>query len=118
MLVDTDDLLVDAEDEKDNVAIITPESEADQPAVPRADDCTSSGPLPRPGSLPANSQVVEAMKELVLPPLEGQPPILLDATHTWEIENWKAEPRRAHGPIFEAGGHPWYVIHPRAGSIT
>lgn len=39
MLVDSDDILADAENEKDDLAIITPDSDVDQPSVPRADDC-------------------------------------------------------------------------------
>src|SRR5688572_26548397 len=64
------------------------------------------GPLALLGSW-LTSLAVEAMKELVLPPLEAQPPILHDVYHTWEIPNWRQEPRRGHGPIFEAGGYPW-----------
>lgn len=55
----------------------------------------------------ADALVDEAMKEIVLPPLHEQPPILADAVHTWHIENWRSLPRREHGPIFEAGGFPW-----------
>ena len=39
MLVDSDDILVDAENEKDDVAIINPDSDAELPGLPRADDC-------------------------------------------------------------------------------
>jgi hypothetical protein len=53
--------------------------------------------------------VVEGMKELVLPLLPEQPPVLEDKVHTWAIENWRDHPRRDHGPTFEAGGHPWYA---------
>jgi hypothetical protein len=48
MLVDSDDILVDAENEKDDVAIITPDSDVDQPGAPRADDCTSTPWPPSP----------------------------------------------------------------------
>jgi ubiquitin carboxyl-terminal hydrolase 7 len=48
------------------------------------------------------------MKELVLTPLSEQPDILETKVHNWQIENWRDHPRRDHGPIFEAGGHPWY----------
>lgn len=45
--VDSDDILLDAENEKDDVAIITPDSDMDidQPVVIRADDCMSTSPL-------------------------------------------------------------------------
>jgi hypothetical protein len=39
MLVDSDDILVDTENEKDDVAIINPDSDAELPGLPRADDC-------------------------------------------------------------------------------
>jgi hypothetical protein len=54
------------------------------------------------------SLVDEGMYELVLPALPEQPPILETQVHNWSIENWRDHPRRDHGPIFEAGGHPWY----------
>jgi hypothetical protein len=106
MIVDSEDLLNDAEAEKDDadIAIINPE---DEPAY-RADDCESS-------AIPGlyhwlTCSVVEGMKELVLPDLQEQPPILETQVHNWAIENWRDHPRRDHGPIFEAGGHPWYTI--------
>lgn len=49
----------------------------------------------------------EAIKELVLPPLDQQPRILETVYHTWEITNWNELQKREHGPIFEAGGYPW-----------
>jgi len=39
MLVDSDDILVDTENEKDDVAIINPDSDPELPGLPRADDC-------------------------------------------------------------------------------
>ena len=106
MIVDSEDLLNDAEAEKDDgdIAIINPE---DEPAC-RADDCRISD-LPRLYYW-LTCLVVEAMKEIVLPDLQEQPPILETQVHNWHIENWRDHPRRDHGPIFEAGGHPWYTI--------
>lgn len=49
----------------------------------------------------------EAMKELVLPPLVEEPPIIADAVYTWHIEGWRRLSKKEHGPVFEAGGHPW-----------
>jgi ubiquitin carboxyl-terminal hydrolase 7 len=49
----------------------------------------------------------EAMKELVLPPLLEEPTIIADVVHTWHIEGWRSLAKKEHGPIFEAGGHPW-----------
>ncbi|CZT50859.1 related to human ubiquitin-specific protease [Rhynchosporium secalis] len=85
MLIDSDEYM-NEEDAKDDVVNIDPDQ-----SVPRADD-------------------FEKMTELVLYPLPEQPPTLEYATSTWEIENWKELPRRARGPIFHAGGHPWRVL--------
>lgn len=52
------------------------------------------------------------MKELVLPPLPEEPPILEDAVHTWQIEAWNSLSKKEHGPVFHAGGHPWCVCPP------
>lgn len=49
------------------------------------------------------------MKELTLPPLIDEPKILGDYEHTWTVENWRSLSKREHGPIFHAGGHPWFV---------
>lgn len=48
------------------------------------------------------------MKSRVLPLLPDLE-VESEAVHTWELENWRNLPRRARGPIFECGGHPWYV---------
>jgi ubiquitin carboxyl-terminal hydrolase 7 len=105
MVVDSEDLLNDAEAEKDDgdIAIINPEDEP----VFRADDCMRTYPPELHNSL--TRLVVEGMKELVLPPLTEQPPILDTQVHNWQIENWRDHPRRDHGPAFESGGHPWYA---------
>ncbi|KAH8654046.1 ubiquitin carboxyl-terminal hydrolase [Tricladium varicosporioides] len=89
MLVDTEDLLVEQENEKDDLAIIDPDSDAETPL--RADN-------------------YEAMKELVLPPLQEQPEVICDGEYTWNIEGWRTMPRREHGPVFEVGGFPWRVL--------
>ncbi|RFU33440.1 hypothetical protein B7463_g2871, partial [Scytalidium lignicola] len=95
MLVDTDEYVIDPpENEKEDVAIINPDqlgSDVELPDIPRADD-------------------YEAMKELILPPLVEQPPIIEDAIHTWNIENWRSMSKKEHGPIFLAGGYPWRVL--------
>jgi ubiquitin carboxyl-terminal hydrolase 7 len=49
----------------------------------------------------------EAMKDIVLPPLVEEPPIIADVVHTWNIEGWQQLAKREHGPTFEAGGYPW-----------
>ncbi len=40
-----------------------------------------------------------------LPDLETES----ETVHTWELEDWRNLPRKARGPVFECGGHPWYV---------
>lgn len=47
------------------------------------------------------------MKEIVLPALEAEPPILETEVHTWHIKNWRNLNRKEHGPTFMAGGYPW-----------
>ena len=50
----------------------------------------------------------DAMKAKVLhklPDLE----IESEAVHTWNVENYRNLERKERGPIFECGGHPWYV---------
>ncbi|KAF4635550.1 hypothetical protein G7Y89_g2550 [Cudoniella acicularis] len=89
MLVDSDDLLVEPENEKDDVAIIDPDSDAEVPL--RADN-------------------FEAMRELVLPPLQEQPETICDGEYTWHIEKWRNTPRREHGPVFTIGGFPWRIL--------
>ncbi|KAF8857498.1 hypothetical protein BDZ45DRAFT_744311 [Acephala macrosclerotiorum] len=86
MQLDSEELLNDAEKDDTDVAIINPDE-----ALPRADD-------------------FETMKEIVLPPLHEQPPILQDVVHTWHITEWDQLRRREEGPVFEAGGHPWRVL--------
>lgn len=48
------------------------------------------------------------MKEIVLPQLVEEPRILEDAVDTWTVESWRALNKKEHGPIFQAGGFPWY----------
>ncbi|KAI4171690.1 MAG: hypothetical protein LQ343_004083 [Gyalolechia ehrenbergii] len=86
MLIDDYDVV----DEKTDVAIITPDDSTDEPAEPQADD-------------------YEAMKERVLPML---PDLESDfeATHTWQIENYRNMTRKERGPKFQCGGHPWRIL--------
>lgn len=50
------------------------------------------------------------MKEVVLPPLLEEPKIVDDVVDTWTVEGWRSLSKKEHGPIFEAGGFPWFVI--------
>ncbi|KAI2777264.1 cysteine proteinase [Daldinia loculata] len=52
----------------------------------------------------------EAMKEIVLPPLLDEPKIVEDVINTWTVQNWRALSKKEHGPVFEAGGHPWRIL--------
>lgn len=38
-----------------------------------------------------------------------EPKILQDVEHTWTVNDWRTLTRREHGPVFQAGGFPWYV---------
>ena len=49
------------------------------------------------------------MKEVVVPPMLEEYKILDDVVYTWSIENWRQLQKKEHGPIFKAGGFPWYV---------
>ena len=100
----------DPVDEKPDVAIITPdESSEERDPEPRADDCiTSQRLLLQSSKLPANSSVDGAMKARFLPEIQDLE-TNSETVHTWEIEGWRNLPRKARGPIFECGGHPWYV---------
>lgn len=42
--------------------------------------------------------------------------VAAEAINTWEIKNWRGLPKRTHGPVFEAGGHPWRVLFFPAGN--
>ncbi|KAI4109728.1 MAG: hypothetical protein L6R37_000415 [Teloschistes peruensis] len=87
------DMLIDDYDtlgEKQDVAIITPDESIDEPINPLADD-------------------YEAMKERYLPLLPDLE-VLHEATDTWHIENYRHLPKKARGPKFECGGHPWRIL--------
>ncbi|KAB2578221.1 putative ubiquitin c-terminal hydrolase protein [Lasiodiplodia theobromae] len=88
------DMLVDAEyDEKQDVAIISPDDamdEAEQEPEPRADD-------------------FEAMKKRYMPELPDLD-TEAEAAHTWEIKEWRNMARREHGPVFKCADHPWRIL--------
>lgn len=106
------DMLIDEYDpvdEKPDVAIITPEDSTKEPEPEvLATDCTWPQMSAPSQKLQANSLTDDAMKPRVLPllpDLETES----ETVHTWEIEDWRNLPKKARGPIFECGGHPWYV---------
>jgi ubiquitin carboxyl-terminal hydrolase 7 len=90
------DMLIDPEfDEKQNVAIITPESddamdEVDAEPEPRADEYEAF--------------MKKHMAEL--PDQETE----AEAYNTWEIRDWRTLTRREHGPTFEVNGFPWRIL--------
>ena len=62
----------------------------------------------RRGAVDDMTSIVEGTKRRVLkelPDLEIEDEVI----DTWAIENWRSLSRRTHGPVFMAGGHPWYV---------
>ncbi|KAK8187319.1 ubiquitin carboxyl-terminal hydrolase 21 [Phyllosticta capitalensis] len=88
------DMLVDpGYDEKQDVAIISPEDNMDDAEAepkPRADD-------------------FDAMKKQLmseLPDLETE----AEAVNTWEIKEWRNMSRREHGPVFKCADHPWRIL--------
>lgn len=58
----------------------------------------------------ADASADEAIKELVLIPLVEEPRVLEDVVNTWEITNWRSLNKKERGPIFQAGGFPWYEL--------
>ena len=50
------------------------------------------------------------MKTRVLPELPDLE-IADEAISTWNIEDYRSLQQKERGPIFECGGHPWYVRH-------
>ena len=92
--------------EDDNVAIISPDNDADsmvddpeppsEPAPPRADDH-------------------EAIRDRYLPVMPDYE-TEAEAIFTWDIENWRSLPKRSHSPVFECAGHPWRILFFPAGN--
>lgn len=115
MQIEPEDMLMDdydVVDEKQEVAIITPDDSVDEPdPEPLADDCMS---FPRddrfaPVGLVSNAlHVDEAMKARIMPQLPDLE-IEAEAVHTWNIEGYRSLARKERGPVFQCGGHPWCV---------
>ncbi|KAL9592959.1 MAG: hypothetical protein Q9179_006218 [Wetmoreana sp. 5 TL-2023] len=87
------DMLIDdydVGDEKPDVAIITHDDPIHEPAKPMADD-------------------YDAMKERHLPMLPDLE-VLHETINTWHIEDYRKLPKKARGPKFECGGHPWRIL--------
>lgn len=90
------DMLVDTEyDEKQDVAIITPDADdhmddADAEPEPRADEF--------------DAFLSKHMPELVDHETQAE------VYNTWEIKDWRTLTRREHGPLFECAGHPWRIL--------
>ena len=55
------------------------------------------------------------MKEIVFTPLNEEPRVLEDVVNTWTIEQWRRLSKKEHGPVFQAGGFPWYVLSATSG---
>lgn len=56
------------------------------------------------------------MKDVILTPLQEEPRVLEDAVYTWSVEGWRSMSKKEHGPVFEAGGYPWYAPFARVSS--
>ena len=122
MMIDSEEHIVEPTAnglEKDNLAIIDPnnldnEQEQLQDLPVATDRELSLGPrgCPMPTSRLlryANTDTDDAMRDIVLPPLNEEPKILEDAVFTWTVEGWRSLAKKEHGPVFQAGGFPWYV---------
>ncbi|GAM84050.1 hypothetical protein ANO11243_020410 [Dothideomycetidae sp. 11243] len=95
------DMLVDSDyDEKqqDAVAVIsTPDDSMDEPEQePLAND-------------------FEAMRDRYMVNLADLE-VEAETIHTWDIERWRQLPKRTHGPVFQAAGHPWRILFFPAGN--
>ena len=99
-------------DEKQDVAIISPDGSVDESELdPLADDCTLySVTKIRAGKVMADwlSGLDEAMKARVLPELPDQE-TESEAVFTWKIEGWRSMEKKSRGPTFQCGGYPWLV---------
>ena len=107
MLIDDYDVV----DEKQDVAIITPDDSIDEPEPePLADDCTSSSTSCSLHSARclSNVSLVDAIKAKFLPEFPDLE-IEAEAVNTWHIENYRSLSKKEHGPIFQCAGFPWYV---------
>jgi ubiquitin carboxyl-terminal hydrolase 7 len=92
------DMLVDHEyDEKQDVAIITPDTDDQMDEVD-----VDAEPEPRADEFDAFMK--KHMAEL--PDQETE----AETYHTWEIKDWRSLIKREHGPLFECGGHPWRIL--------
>ncbi|KAK3059806.1 hypothetical protein LTS18_010022, partial [Coniosporium uncinatum] len=89
------DMIVDSDYEQDNkdVAIISPDD---------AMDGVEEGPELR-------ADDFDAMKKQYMQEIPDQE-IESEATHTWDIENWRNLGRREHGSTFKCGNSPWKVL--------
>ncbi|KAL6722165.1 ubiquitin-specific protease ubp15 [Lecanora helva] len=81
----------DPVDDKPDVAIITPEDSAEEK---------------EPETLANDYDLMKPKVLTQLQDLETES----ETVHTWELEDWRNQPRKARGPIFECGGHPWRVL--------
>ncbi|KAF1848153.1 cysteine proteinase [Cucurbitaria berberidis CBS 394.84] len=92
------DMLVDDDfDEKQHVAIITPDTDDQMDDVdPHAE--------PEPRADEYDAFLKKHMPESEENETEDQ------VYNTWEIKDWRTLTRREHGPVFECAGHPWRVL--------
>ena len=97
----------DPVDDKPDVAIITPEDSAEEKETEiLANDCIVSLKNAAP-FMYSNYWADDAMRTRVLPQISDLE-TESETVHTWELEGWGNLPKKARGPTFECGGHPWY----------
>lgn len=109
MMLDSESALTPNDDtDHDNVAIISPD-DGDR----MVEDID---PPPAEPSLPLADDY-EGMKRRFIPELPEYE-TEAEAWFTWDIQNWRSLPKRTHGPVFHAGGHPWRILFFPAGNAT
>ena len=104
------DMLVDSEyDEKQDVAIITPDTddqmdEVDVKSEPDAEPDLETETEPEPRADEYEAFFKKHMPELPDHETEAQ------VYNTWELRDWPTLTRREHGPAFDCAGHPWRIL--------
>lgn len=109
MLLDSDydEKRLTPQDPDDNVAIISPD---DADSMAEDTEPLTDPPLP-------SADDHEAMKARFMPEQPDQE-IEAEAVYTWDITNWRQQPKKTHGPVFHCAGHPWRVLFFPAGNAA
>lgn len=100
--------------------VMTPNEDNDNVAIISPDDADSMVDDPTPSSIDTSLPLAddfEAMRDRFMPALpeyETQ----AEAFFTWDITNWRQQPKRTHGPVFHCAGHPWRILFFPAGNAA